>query len=122
MLSESLRGVVAQALLPRADGRGRVPVIEVLVNTAAVSNLIREGKTFQISSSMQTGHVHGMMTFETSIHNMIQDGVITREDGNDFLSRRHGGRGPSGYTKSAAPIPSARKRNAERVTKSQQVN
>jgi twitching motility protein PilT len=122
MLSESLRGVVAQALLPRADGHGRVPVIEVLVNTAAVSNLIREGKTFQISSSMQTGHVHGMMTFETSIHNMIQDGVITREEGNEFLNRRHAGRGQSGYAKAPTPIPPARKRSAERLTKSQQVN
>jgi len=63
MLSESLRGVVAQALLPRPDHQGRVPVVEVLVNVPAVANLIREGKTHQIASVRQTGRAHGMMTF-----------------------------------------------------------
>src|ERR1700722_6254410 len=64
MLSESLRGVIAQTLLPTADGKGRVGCIEVLVNTHAVANLIREAKTFQIASSMQTGKKDGMITFD----------------------------------------------------------
>jgi twitching motility protein PilT len=122
MLSESLRGVVAQALLPRADGEGRVPVLEILVSTPAVANLIREGKTFQIHSSMQTGHVHGMMTFETSVHGLIQEGVVSREEGMEFLGRRHAGRAASGYSGTAAPVSQDLRRTTGRVTKSQQVN
>ena len=62
MLSESLRGVIAQTLLPKKGG-GRVAALEVLIVTPAISNLIREGKTFQIPSAMQTeksrnGHAH----------------------------------------------------------------
>jgi twitching motility protein PilT len=90
MLSESLRGVVAQALLPRADGEGRVPVVEILVNLPAVANLIREGKTFQIASAMQTKRSQGMLTFEASVNDMIRQGVISRQDGMNFLGRRSG--------------------------------
>src|SRR5207247_5485911 len=72
MLSESLKGVVAQSLVSRGDGRGRVAVVEVLVNTPAVANLIREGKTFQIPSSMQTGHVHGMVTLEAAMNDLVR--------------------------------------------------
>src|SRR6266404_414805 len=92
MLSESLRGVVAQALLPRPDRQGRVPVVEVLINIPAVANLIREGKTHQIASVMQTGRAHGMMTFEAAAHDLIQRGLISREDGISFLRRRIAGK------------------------------
>jgi len=92
MLSESLRGVVAQSLIPRADGNGRVAVVEVLVNIPAVANLIREGKTFQIQSSMQTGQVHGMITFESAINDLVRKGIVSREDGYSFLARRGAGR------------------------------
>lgn len=88
MLSESLRGVVAQSLLPRPDQKGRVPVVEILVNVPAVANLIREGKTHQVSSVMQTGRAHGMMTFEAATHELIQKGLISKEDGLNFLRRR----------------------------------
>jgi twitching motility protein PilT len=91
MLSESLRGVVAQALLPRPDHKGRVPVVEVLINVPAVANLIREGKTHQISSVMQTGRAHGMVTFEGAIHDLIQKNLISKEDGISFLRRRSAG-------------------------------
>ena len=96
MLAESLRGVAAQALLTRADRSGRVPVFEILVNVPAVANLIREGKTHQISSMMQTGRTHGMSTFETSIHDLIQKGLISKEDGNSFIRRRSAGKHLSG--------------------------
>jgi twitching motility protein PilT len=96
MLSESLRGVVAQALLQRPDHQGRVPVVEVLANVPAVANLIREGKTHQISSVMQTGRSHGMITFEGAIHDLIQKGLIAKEDGMSFLRRRVAGRQLSG--------------------------
>jgi twitching motility protein PilT len=88
MLSESLRAVVAQTLVRRSEGEGRVPVVEVLVNTPAVANLIREGKTFQIHSSMQTGQVHGMVTFEASINHLVRKGIVSKADGNSFLTRR----------------------------------
>jgi twitching motility protein PilT len=92
MLSESLRGVVAQALLPRPDHQGRVPVVEILINVPAVANLIREGKTHQIANVMQTGRAHGMMTFESAIHELIQKHLISKEDGMSFLRRRSGGK------------------------------
>ena len=92
MLSESLRGVVAQALLPRPDHQGRVPVVEILVNVPAVANLIREGKTHQIASAMQTGRTHGMMTFDVAIQDLIQKGLISKEDGMSFIRRRGAGR------------------------------
>ena len=88
MLSESLRGVVAQTLVRRGDGLGRVPVVEVLVNVPAVANLIREGKTYQVHSTMQTGQVHGMITFEASVNDLVRKGVISRQDGHSLLTRR----------------------------------
>ena len=91
MLSESLRGVIAQALLPRADGKGRVAAAEVLVNVPAVANLIREGKAFQIPSVMQTGRAQGMLTFDTSLGELVRKGAITAEQGQTFLARRAAG-------------------------------
>jgi twitching motility protein PilT len=92
MLAESLRGVVAQSLVRRSDGTGRVAAVEVLVNTPAVANLIREGKTYQIHSSMQTGQVHGMVTFESAVSDLVRKGLVSRQDGQSFLSRRSVGR------------------------------
>lgn len=86
-LAESLRGVVAQALLPRADGKGRVAALEILFNTKAVANLIREGKTFQIPSQMQTGKSEGMLPYDTSIEQLVQRGMITKEMGLEFLGK-----------------------------------
>jgi twitching motility protein PilT len=94
MLSESLRGIVAQSLVRRGDGTGRAPVVEVLVNTPAVANLIREGKTFQIHSSMQTGQVHGMVTFEAAVNDLVRKGIVSRQEGNSFLDRRGAGKTP----------------------------
>ncbi|MBV9926079.1 MAG: type IV pilus twitching motility protein PilT [Acidobacteria bacterium] len=91
MLSESMRGVIAQALLPRADGKGRVAAAEVLVNVPAVANLIREGKAYQIPSAMQTGRAQGMLTFDTSINELVRTGVVTPEEGRTFLARRAAG-------------------------------
>jgi len=92
MLSESLRGVVAQALLPRPDHQGRVAVVEILVSLPSVANLIREGKSHQIATVMQTGRSHGMVTFEASIQDLIHKGLISKEDGASFLRRRSGGK------------------------------
>ncbi len=67
MLSTSLRGVVSQQLLQRADKQGRVAALEILVNTPAVSNLIRQGKLDQLENTMQSGAAHGMRTMDTAI-------------------------------------------------------
>ncbi|MCB0350185.1 MAG: type IV pilus twitching motility protein PilT [Bdellovibrionales bacterium] len=87
MLSESLRGVVAQTLFPRADQPGRIAAFEILVNTFAISNLIREGKTFQIPSAMQTGGGDGMMTFESHLKTLVGSGKVSRENAENFLGR-----------------------------------
>jgi twitching motility protein PilT len=87
MLSESLRGVVAQSLLPRADGSGRAAAYEVLVNTKAVGSLIRDGKTFQIPSTMQTARHAGMITFDASVEALIAKNLITKQVGMEFLGK-----------------------------------
>jgi twitching motility protein PilT len=78
-LSVSLQGIVTQQLLPKADGQGRVVATEVLVPTPAVRNLIREGKTHQIYSALQTGAQYGMQTMDTSLAQLVRDQKITRE-------------------------------------------
>jgi twitching motility protein PilT len=80
MLSESLRAVVSQRLIPRADGKGRVAAIETLIVNKAVGNLIREDKTFQIHSILQTGAAQGMALLDASIRQHVQSGAITREE------------------------------------------
>ncbi|MBI3910476.1 MAG: type IV pilus twitching motility protein PilT [Armatimonadetes bacterium] len=79
-LSASLRGVVAQTLVRTCDGTGRAAVVEVLVSTPAVRNLIREGKTFQLPSIIQTGTKEGMITIEASLYELLKKGRITREE------------------------------------------
>jgi len=113
MLSESLRGVVAQALLPRPDHQGRVAVAEILVNVPAVANLIREGKTHQIANVMQTGRAHGMVTFEGAVQDLMQKGLVSKEDGMSFLRRRSGGKQMT-MPSAAGPVP--------RVTTSPAIN
>jgi twitching motility protein PilT len=103
MLSESLRGIVAQALLPRADGKGRAAVAEILFNVPAVANLIREGKGYQIASVMQTGRAHGMLTFESSVNELTRSGLITRDEGQNFLMRRTAGGKKTRQTAPAHP-------------------
>jgi twitching motility protein PilT len=80
MISESLRAVVSQRLVARADGSGRVPALEVLVVTKAVANLIRESKTFQIRSILQTGAAHGMIQLDASLADLVRSGVVTRDE------------------------------------------
>ncbi|MGK2879132.1 MAG: type IV pilus twitching motility protein PilT [Solirubrobacterales bacterium] len=77
-LSMALQGVVTQQLLPRADGTGRVCVCEVMLPTPAIRNLIREGKTHQIYSVLQTGGAHGMQTMDSALADLVRRGVITQ--------------------------------------------
>jgi twitching motility protein PilT len=78
-LSVGLQGIVTQQLLPTADGQGRVVACEVLVPTPAVRNLIREGKTHQIYSALQTGAAHGMQTMDSALADLVRQGKITKE-------------------------------------------
>jgi len=80
MLAESLRGVVAQRLVRRADGQGRLPAVEVLFNTLAVGAMIREKKTFQINTLMQTGKREGMILLDHILMNYVRDGLITPKE------------------------------------------
>jgi len=79
MLSESLEGVVAQTLLPSRDGKGRVAALEVLVGVPALRNLIREDKTAQILSVIQTGAQHGMVSLDQSLRDLVMQGKLSRE-------------------------------------------
>jgi twitching motility protein PilT len=78
-LSVALQGIVTQQLLPRADGQGRVVACEVLTPTPAVRNLIREGKTHQIYSALQTGGRFGMQTMDAALVQLVREHKITRE-------------------------------------------
>ena len=79
MLSESLRAVISQRLLPRANGRGMVPAVEVLVTNRAVGNLIRKNETVQIRSIMQTGASQGMNLLDSSLAQLVTSGEVKRE-------------------------------------------
>lgn len=87
MLAESLRGVVAQTLFTRADGQGRVAAFEILKNTKAVANLIREGKIYQVPSAMQTGARQGMVLFEKYIEDLVKKGKVSSADAKTFLGK-----------------------------------
>lgn len=76
-LAECLQGIVCQRLFPRSDGSGRVGVFEVLIGTEALRSLIRDGRTHQIHSYMQTGSRQGMQTMESSISALRKKGLIS---------------------------------------------
>jgi twitching motility protein PilT len=84
MVSESLKAIVSQRLLPSADGSRRVPALEVLFVKPSVSNLIRDEKTFQIRSVMQTGRSEGMALLDDSLAELVKAGTVTKD-----VARRH---------------------------------
>ena len=77
-LSIALQGIITQQLLPTADGSGRVVACEVLVPTPAIRNLIREGKTHQIYSALQTSGAVGMQTMDAHLAQLVRKGKVTR--------------------------------------------
>ena len=85
MVSESLKAIVSQRLVPSADGNRRVPALEVLFVKPSVSNLIRDEKTFQIRSVMQTGKAEGMALLDDSLFDLVRSGAITKD-----TARRYG--------------------------------
>src|SRR5438094_9486603 len=76
MVSESLRGVISQQLIPRADGKGRVLALEILTNTPAVANVIREAKTFMLPGIIQTGKKQGMQLMDDALVDLASRGLI----------------------------------------------
>jgi twitching motility protein PilT len=82
-LSDSLKAVVAQNLLKRVDKPGRIAALEVMIVTAAISNLIREGKTYQIPSAIQTGKRQGMQTLEGAMCELLDKKIIDPEEAYD---------------------------------------
>jgi twitching motility protein PilT len=79
MLADSLKAVISQALLPRRGIAGRIAAFEIMRLTPAVSALIREGKTHQLPSLLQTGQLHGMCTMDQSLLRLVEDGKIDPE-------------------------------------------
>ena len=79
MLSESIEGVVAQTLLPAKNDKGRVAALEVLVGVPALRNLIREDKTAQILSVIQTGAQHGMISLDQHLRELVMQGRLSRD-------------------------------------------
>jgi len=79
MLAESLRAVISQRLVPTADEQGVIPALEIMVGNLAVGNLIRESKTVQLRSLLQTGSEQGMMLLDNSLAQLVKSGIVTRE-------------------------------------------
>lgn len=112
MLSSSLQGVVAQSLLRRKGGEGRVAAFEVLVGTNAVRNLIRENQIPQMYSMIQTGSRYGMVTMEDSVNSLLDQGIIDDEEARAALMKATD-EGGSEHETSSTSKKSAPGRSAE---------
>jgi twitching motility protein PilT len=88
MVSESLRGIISQQLVPKADGTGRVAALEIMVNTPAVANLIRESKTFMLPGVIQTGKKLGMKLMDDSLLELMEAGTITPREAYDRAEQK----------------------------------
>ena len=80
MISTSLRGVVSQQLLPTKNGSGRVAALEVLINTSAVANLIRQGKLDQLETAMQSGGALGMQTMDSALMKLVESAQVSGKE------------------------------------------
>ena len=79
-LSGSLLGIVAQTLLPLLDEKGRIPAVEIMIANSAIRNLIREGKAYQIASTIQISKKDGMQSLDQSLKDLLMEGKISQED------------------------------------------
>lgn len=86
MLSESLQAVIAQQLIKRTEGIGRIAALEIMIGTPAVRNLIRENKIAQIPSALQTGRQHGMQTMDQALLDLYRNGLVSKESIRNFVS------------------------------------
>jgi twitching motility protein PilT len=99
-MAEALQGVVSQVLLPTKDRKGRVAALEIMVATVAIRNLIREGKTQQMPSSIQTGAQVGMQSLEQALRNLVMQGRVDRAYAEGFLQSSS-----SGSSGALGPVP-----------------
>jgi len=88
MVSESLRGIISQQLVPKADGTGRVVALEIMVNTPAVANLIREAKTYMLPGIIQTGKKLGMKLMDDSLLELMEQGSISPHEASDRAEQK----------------------------------
>lgn len=79
-LASTMIAVISQVLLPRTDGPGRICAFEVMIATPAISNLVREGKTYQIFSELQTGAKYGSRTLDSHLLDLYSKGIISYDD------------------------------------------
>jgi twitching motility protein PilT len=107
MVSESMRGVISQQLVPRSDGKGRVAALEIMVCTPAIANMIRESRTFQIPSMMQIGLKLGMRLMEQSLFELVEAGTIKPEDALQRVEN------PQAFAEMLARIPTLSEEEAE---------
>jgi len=90
LLAGSLRGVISQRLLPRADGKGRVPAIELMVMTKRIRDLILDEKqTHKIEEAIKEGDYYGMQTFDQALLTLYRDGLVTLQDAAAVASSPH---------------------------------
>jgi twitching motility protein PilT len=80
MVAESLRGIISHQLIPRKDGTGRVLALEILTNTPAVANVIREAKTYMLPGIIQTGKKQGMRLMDDALIDLYDHGLISGEE------------------------------------------
>lgn len=83
--SESLRAIVWQNLIPRKDAKGMVGAFEILFSNHAIANLIRQNKTYQIASALETGLAEGMQTMKRSLENLVEQGLISEETALEYM-------------------------------------
>ena len=87
-LANILKGVISQQLLPRSDIKGRAIALEIMINNSAIANLIREEKSHQIYSHIQTGTAQGMITMDASIAQLYKAGKISLETATYYAQKR----------------------------------
>ncbi|HZK56789.1 MAG TPA: ATPase, T2SS/T4P/T4SS family, partial [Clostridia bacterium] len=78
-LASTIEGIISQQLLPKTDNSGRVAAFEIMIATPAIRNLIREGKTHQIQTNIQTGNKFGMQTMDNSLLELYKEEIVDRE-------------------------------------------
>ncbi len=89
MVAESLRGVISHQLIPRQDGTGRVLALEILTNTPAVANVIREAKTYMLPGIIQTGKKQGMRLMDDALIDLYDRGLISAEEAHERAEQKH---------------------------------
>jgi len=87
MIAESLQAIVSQVLFKKRDGKGRVAAFEIMISNPAVRNLIRENKIFQIPSVMQTSRGIGMQTMESSVQDLVDRNLVSKDEVSFYLSK-----------------------------------